>query len=63
MKENEECHDLEDLRDSMYALLECYRREGVDGVLDDEHHKAFLIDFGVVFGPICLPTDYRPTDT
>ena len=61
MKENEESHYLEDFRDNMYALLECYRREGVDGVLDDEHHKAFLIDFGVVFGPTCLPASYFKT--
>ena len=63
MKENEEIHSLEDFRDGMNAMLECYQEGGVDAVLDDEYHYALLIDFGVVFGPICLPADYRPTDT
>ena len=61
MKEYEEKHSLEDFRDGMNALLECYQDVGVDAVLDDEYRKALLIDFGVVFGPICLPKDLFKT--
>ena len=32
-----------------------YEENGVDAVLDNEHHHEILVDFAVTFGSVCIP--------